>query len=321
MKIIILSIALVGLLVVLEPVDSFVLPRLRGSNVSFTCLASASCYLWNVPIGSESCLISDLLLELGAESVMLDIPSSGVETDDEFEKTGKLRSIAATQLKFTTLNDEKAQLLVQQVCEILGTDGEEAWKSQCTRDLLLENIDSEASKVIYDPTAFNVADRVLYVHCTLESSDEAFAFGDGNHATTRVSMKGLEKYVANDAKVLDYGCGTGILGLTAKALGASSITAVDISSQALQITEINWRLNYPDGQDFTIMSSADFTPCGIYDVVSWLFSLVIVSRIWKLFFCYVVSHHCTVVPLTFAGGCKHPSKYIGGSARQPCSLD
>lgn len=69
------------------------------------------------------------------------------------------------------------------------------------------------------------------------------AFGTGHHATTYMMMKAMENINFSNARVLDYGCGTGILAILAEKLGATDIEAVDIEKEAFENTEENAVLN------------------------------------------------------------------------------
>ena len=53
------------------------------------------------------------------------------------------------------------------------------------------------------------------------------AFGTGTHETTSMCIQQLEKYVKQDSKVFDIGCGRGILAIAAAKLGANDVLAVD----------------------------------------------------------------------------------------------
>ncbi len=74
--------------------------------------------------------------------------------------------------------------------------------------------------------------------------DPGMAFGTGNHATTALCLEWLagSNFVAG-AKVLDYGCGSGILAIAAAKLGAAEVTAVDIDPAALRVCRDNVKLN------------------------------------------------------------------------------
>ena len=74
------------------------------------------------------------------------------------------------------------------------------------------------------------------------------AFGTGEHPTTALCLEWLEARMREGDRVLDYGCGSGILALAALALGASYAWAVDTDPQALQATSDNAALNgFPNG--------------------------------------------------------------------------
>lgn len=96
--------------------------------------------------------------------------------------------------------------------------------------------------------------------------EPGLAFGSGSHPTTAMCLDWLAGLDLAGCRVLDWGCGSGILAIAALALGARSATAVDIDPQALQATADNARSNgvaerlqvvHPDGH----------APAGRYDVV------------------------------------------------------
>jgi ribosomal protein L11 methyltransferase len=69
--------------------------------------------------------------------------------------------------------------------------------------------------------------------------DPGLAFGTGSHPTTRLCMEWLEKHPPLGKSVLDYGCGSGILAIVAKKLGAEQVDGVDIDPQAIVSAEFN----------------------------------------------------------------------------------
>lgn len=69
------------------------------------------------------------------------------------------------------------------------------------------------------------------------------AFGTGRHPTTALCLDWLARHPPRGARVLDFGCGSGVLALAALALGAKRGWAVDHDPQALTATEDNARLN------------------------------------------------------------------------------
>lgn len=73
--------------------------------------------------------------------------------------------------------------------------------------------------------------------------DPGLAFGTGTHPTTRLCLTWLDSHPPQDAYVIDYGCGSGILGLAALKLGASFVHAIDYDPQAILSTQQNAQRN------------------------------------------------------------------------------
>lgn len=73
--------------------------------------------------------------------------------------------------------------------------------------------------------------------------DPGLAFGTGTHPTTRLCLRWLAEQDLDGVRVLDYGCGSGILAIAAAQLGARAVTAVDIDAQALRATRDNAERN------------------------------------------------------------------------------
>ncbi|OLV84183.1 ribosomal protein L11 methyltransferase, partial [Acinetobacter baumannii] len=73
--------------------------------------------------------------------------------------------------------------------------------------------------------------------------DPGLAFGTGNHASTFLCLQWLGKTDVKDKIVIDYGCGSGILGVAALLLGAKKVYATDIDPQAVLATKQNAELN------------------------------------------------------------------------------
>ncbi len=69
--------------------------------------------------------------------------------------------------------------------------------------------------------------------------DPGLAFGTGTHSTTALCLEWLDQHLQRDSMVIDYGCGSGILGLAALKLGAKEVIAVDNDPQALEATNKN----------------------------------------------------------------------------------
>jgi ribosomal protein L11 methyltransferase len=81
------------------------------------------------------------------------------------------------------------------------------------------------------PTWHDTADEPNRINLRL---DPGLAFGTGSHPTTRLCLQWLCSELPKDSSVLDYGCGSGILAIAAKKLGAGDVIGTDIDAQAVQ---------------------------------------------------------------------------------------
>ena len=73
------------------------------------------------------------------------------------------------------------------------------------------------------------------------SIDPGLAFGTGTHPTTKLVLAYLDRTVRGGERVLDYGCGSGILAIAAAKLGAAHVDAVDVDPQAVETAAANAR--------------------------------------------------------------------------------
>ena len=73
--------------------------------------------------------------------------------------------------------------------------------------------------------------------------DPGLAFGTGTHPTTRMCLRWIASHDLSGQRVLDYGCGSGILAIGAAKFGAQSIDAVDIDEAAVTSTRLNAEAN------------------------------------------------------------------------------
>ncbi len=91
--------------------------------------------------------------------------------------------------------------------------------------------------------------------------DPGLAFGTGTHPTTRMCLRWIATHPVA-GRVLDYGCGSGILAIGAAKFGAAEVVAVDIDPAAVQSTELNASAN-----GVTLLAGLPDRAVGQYDVV------------------------------------------------------
>jgi ribosomal protein L11 methyltransferase len=73
--------------------------------------------------------------------------------------------------------------------------------------------------------------------------DPGLAFGTGTHPTTRMCLRWIASHAPQGGRVLDYGCGSGILAIAAAKFGAGAVDAVDIDEAAVAATRANAQAN------------------------------------------------------------------------------
>lgn len=91
-----------------------------------------------------------------------------------------------------------------------------------------------------------------YEDRTILEIDPASSFGTGQHNTTRICLELLEKYMKSGDRVLDLGCGSGILSIAAMLLGAERVSAIDIDSNAVRIAGENAAKNNIPPEKYTL---------------------------------------------------------------------
>jgi ribosomal protein L11 methyltransferase len=93
--------------------------------------------------------------------------------------------------------------------------------------------------------------------------DPGLAFGTGTHPTTRLCLEWLDHHLQAGWRVLDYGCGSGILAIAAMKLGAAAATAIDIDAAAVLAA----RENAMQNQTLLQVEGADHAVTAEYDAV------------------------------------------------------
>lgn len=105
--------------------------------------------------------------------------------------------------------------------------------------------------------------------------DPGLIFGTGDHPTTKLCLASLEKYCGEGRRLLDLGCGSGILGIGALLLGCRSCTGCDIDPMAPEVAAQNAALNGLGPDRFRVFAGDVLSDAGLraelgggYDVVT-----------------------------------------------------
>ena len=114
-------------------------------------------------------------------------------------------------------------------------------------------------KKFYKP--MEIGERLLVVPQWEKARDDGrvklvlnpgLTFGTGSHATTRLCLQALDKYIRGGEKILDLGCGSGILSIAALVLGAGEAFACDIDEKCVDVAYENAALNGIDRTRYTV---------------------------------------------------------------------
>lgn len=108
-------------------------------------------------------------------------------------------------------------------------------------------VDDILIKPTWEPIPSEHKDKLLI------QIDPGTAFGTGMHETTQLCIRQLKKYVTKDAKVLDVGTGSGILGIAALKLGAKEVFGTDLDENAIHAVEENLESNGIGSKQFSVV--------------------------------------------------------------------
>ena len=87
--------------------------------------------------------------------------------------------------------------------------------------------------------------------------DPGLAFGTGTHPTTAMCLRSMDADLGSGARVVDYGCGSGILGIAAVRLGATAVLGVDNDPQAITASLNNAARNHVPREAFSVVLPED----------------------------------------------------------------
>lgn len=99
--------------------------------------------------------------------------------------------------------------------------------------------------------------------------DPGTAFGTGMHETTQLCIRQLRKYVTPHTKILDVGCGSGILGMLALKFGAAYSVGTDLDPCAITATHENMEVNHISDEQYEVMIGNIINDKAVQDKVGY----------------------------------------------------
>lgn len=219
--------------------------------------------------------VADAALDAGALSASVE--DAHVDTPQEAPLFGEPgsndqeRKWPECQLTILLGQDLQAQSLVSHLEENLGLDLS-GWQERKVPDQdWVRMTQSQFGPIEVTPTLMIVPSWHLDEAKAMDGDpdrvvlqlDPGMAFGTGSHPTTHLCLQWLCDHALAGKTVLDYGCGSGILAIAARRLGASRVWGVDIDAQAVSTTLDNARVNNVQIE----AALPDGLPEGTFDVV------------------------------------------------------
>lgn len=201
--------------------------------------------------------LDDLLYSVDADSISYKLLSNNYETSLNivlvsaiFDESHSFSSV----LEHLTLLVSNCSIIKYD--KILNQNWHLRWKS-------------ENKPIVYNfglaiiPTWWNSSPKSDFII----KLDPEQAFGTGSHETTHLCLKGIFDLRGREKGViLDFGCGTGILGIAAHRIGFSRVFAVDDDPIALEIADKNRIINKINKERFSILPPKDFEE-SFFDVI------------------------------------------------------
>jgi len=201
-------------------------------------------------------VLSDALIEHGALSTAIEDANAGSENEQPiFGEPDMPTEEVWQQSNIVALFDEQADIetIVQQAaqsCAIavpayyLESVPEQDWVRLTQSQFEPIQI---SPRLWITPSWHTLPAKADVINLQL---DPGLAFGTGSHPTTHLCLQWLDQNIHGSEKVLDYGCGSGILTIAALKLGAQSATGVDIDQQAIRASLDNAQKNQVEARFF-----------------------------------------------------------------------
>ncbi len=231
--------------------------------------------------GEDVEILADRLCELGADGVVIEDEAdfrNFLEQNKQYwdyvDEELDARFSGISRVKLYVSDDEEGRAKLARMSEALGKEP----LCSAVRDSDWEN----GWRKYYKP--MEIGEKLLVVPSWEENInagarsvlrlDPGLTFGTGSHATTRMCLEAIERYARKGARVLDLGCGSGILFIGSLILGCESAVACDIDPLSPKIAHENAALNSVNTDKFTVYGGNIITDLSLrskigdnYDIV------------------------------------------------------
>ena len=202
---------------------------------------------------SETDLVSEVLMGLGSVSITYSDALDDAIYEPPVGQTPLWDNVKVNALFSSEVNQKSIETSISDICNIVVIDTvtlkDRVWEEECQKDFPSMRF----GKRLWVCPSWD-AESILSNDSIVIHMDPGLAFGTGTHQTTSLCLEDLDSNPPKNLRVIDFGCGTGILAIAAAKFGAKSVIAIDNDPQAVLSSKENVAKNKCENTITTIHS-------------------------------------------------------------------
>ena len=202
---------------------------------------------------SETDLISEVLMGLGSVSITYSDALDDAIYEPPVGQTPLWDNVKVNALFSSEVNQKSIETSISDICNIVVIDTvtlkDRVWEEECQKDFPSMRFGKRLWVCPSWDTESILSNDSIVIHM-----DPGLAFGTGTHQTTSLCLEYLDSNPPKNLRVIDFGCGTGILAIAAAKFGAKIVIAIDNDPQAVLSSKENVAKNKCENTITTIHS-------------------------------------------------------------------
>ena len=202
---------------------------------------------------SETDLVSEVLMGLGSVSITYSDALDDAIYEPPVGQTPLWDNVKVNALFSSEVNQKSIETSISDICNIVVIDTvalkDRVWEEECQKDFPSMRFGKRLWVCPSWDTESILSNDSIVIHM-----DPGLAFGTGTHQTTSLCLEYLDSNPPKNLRVIDFGCGTGILAIAAAKFGAKSVIAIDNDPQAVLSSKENVAKNKCENTITTIHS-------------------------------------------------------------------
>jgi len=201
---------------------------------------------------SEIDLVSEVLIGLGSISITYSDALNDAIYEPPVGQTPLWDNVKVNALFPSEVNQKSIETSILDICNIIIDTvalKDRVWEEECQKDFPSMRFGKRLWVCPSWDTESILSNDSIVIHM-----DPGLAFGTGTHQTTSLCLEYLDSNPPKNLRVIDFGCGTGILAIAAAKFGAKSVIAIDNDPQAVLSSKENVAKNKCENTITTIHS-------------------------------------------------------------------